>query len=74
MAPYHSNQLFKNAGPGVITGLAYTPVGGEILQIECTLLSGRGRITLTGTLGVALDGALIVVYFALSWLAANEQG
>jgi len=51
VAPYHSNQLIKDAGPGVITGLAYTPVGGEILQIECTLLSGRGRITLTGTLG-----------------------
>jgi ATP-dependent Lon protease len=36
---------------GVITGLAWTSVGGEILQIECTLLSGRGKMTLTGTLG-----------------------
>lgn len=51
VAPYHRGQLQKKAMPGVVTGLAYTPVGGEILQIECTLLSGRGRLSLTGTLG-----------------------
>ncbi len=36
---------------GVVTGLAWTPVGGEILRVECTLLSGRGRLHLTGHLG-----------------------
>ena len=36
---------------GRITGLAWTSVGGEILNIECMLLSGRGRIALTGRLG-----------------------
>jgi len=51
VAPYHRNRLLSKAVPGVITGLAYTSVGGEILQIECTLLSGRGRMLLTGTLG-----------------------
>ena len=49
--PFRNNQLLKDPRPGVVTGLAYTPVGGEILQIECTLLSGRGRLSLTGTLG-----------------------
>jgi ATP-dependent Lon protease len=36
---------------GLITGLAWTPAGGETLRVECTLLSGRGKLTLTGNLG-----------------------
>ncbi|HSQ41815.1 MAG TPA: endopeptidase La [Fibrobacteraceae bacterium] len=49
--PYRCNELERKALPGVVTGLAYTPVGGEILQIECVLLSGKGRLDLTGKLG-----------------------
>ena len=37
--------------PGVVTGLAWTPVGGEILFIEATDMPGSGQVTLTGTLG-----------------------
>jgi ATP-dependent Lon protease len=37
--------------PGVATGLAWTPVGGEILFIESALTPGQGRLTLTGQLG-----------------------
>jgi ATP-dependent Lon protease len=37
--------------PGVVTGLAWTPVGGEILFIEATDMPGSGEITLTGQLG-----------------------
>lgn len=37
--------------PGVATGLAWTPVGGEILFIEAALMPGRGALTLTGQLG-----------------------
>jgi ATP-dependent Lon protease len=37
--------------PGVVTGLAYTPVGGEVLFIEATKYPGRGNFTLTGQLG-----------------------
>ncbi len=37
--------------PGVVTGLAYTPVGGEIIFIEAAQMPGRGTLTLTGQLG-----------------------
>ena len=38
-------------GPGLATGLAWTPVGGEILFIETSMMKGRGGLTLTGKLG-----------------------
>ena len=51
-APRFVNGKLPSPGRcGRITGLAWTSVGGEILNIECMLLSGRGRIALTGRLG-----------------------
>jgi ATP-dependent Lon protease len=41
----------RTSVPGVATGLAYTPVGGEILFIEATRMAGKGNITLTGQIG-----------------------
>src|SRR6185436_4618780 len=41
----------RTSVPGVATGLAYTPVGGEILFIEATRMTGKGAITLTGQIG-----------------------
>ena len=41
----------KQTPPGVTTGLAWTPVGGEILFIESALMPGNGRLMLTGQLG-----------------------
>jgi len=41
----------KENVPGVVTGLAWTPVGGEILFIEGTFMPGTGKLTLTGQLG-----------------------
>jgi ATP-dependent Lon protease len=41
----------KLSPPGVTTGLAWTPVGGEILFIESALMPGTGKLTLTGQLG-----------------------
>ena len=41
----------RTSVPGVATGLAWTPVGGDILFIEATRMPGKGRLILTGQLG-----------------------
>ncbi|MFL6528291.1 MAG: endopeptidase La [Chthoniobacterales bacterium] len=46
----HEQRLTTNT-PGVVTGLAYTPTGGEILHIEATKYPGKGNVTLTGQIG-----------------------
>jgi ATP-dependent Lon protease len=47
---------------GVATGLAYTPVGGEILFIEATRMPGRGAITLTGQIGEVMKESATAAY------------
>jgi len=48
---YRYGQAEKDDTVGVATGLAYTSVGGDTLQIEVSLSSGKGKISLTGKLG-----------------------
>lgn len=45
------NEVGKKNPPGVVTGLAWTPVGGDILFIEGAFMPGTGKLTLTGQLG-----------------------
>jgi ATP-dependent Lon protease len=45
------SEMEKLEQPGLVTGLAWTEVGGEILQIEVNLMPGKGKLTLTGQLG-----------------------
>jgi ATP-dependent Lon protease len=51
VAPYDPNDLQLEDRVGVANGLAYTSVGGEVLEIEVSAVPGRGRLQLTGTLG-----------------------
>ncbi|MGH8228940.1 MAG: S16 family serine protease, partial [Steroidobacteraceae bacterium] len=48
---YHGEIAMRTSIPGVATGLAWTPVGGDILFIESSRVQGTGRLTLTGQLG-----------------------
>lgn len=50
-AKYEHEVASRTSLPGVATGLAWTPVGGDILFIEATRVSGSGRLILTGQLG-----------------------
>ncbi len=57
----------NNNVPGVVTGLAWTSVGGDILFIESSLTKGKGRLTLTGNLGdVMKESAMIALEFLKS--------
>jgi len=62
----------KNNPPGVVTGLAWTSVGGEILFIEATDMLGTGQVTLTGQLGdVMKESAKISLSLLKSRLPIN---
>jgi len=52
----------RTSVPGVATGMAYTPVGGEILFIEATRMPGRGVITLTGQIGEVMKESATAAY------------
>ena len=65
----------KENVPGVVTGLAWTPVGGDILFIEGTFMPGSGKLTLTGQLGdVMKESAQISMSLARSRLANIGSG
>tara|TARA_X000001036_G_scaffold440008_1_gene493678 strand:- start:95 stop:2482 length:2388 start_codon:yes stop_codon:yes gene_type:complete len=48
---FHSELAERTTEPGVVTGLAWTAAGGDILFIESTKMKGKGKLTLTGQLG-----------------------
>jgi ATP-dependent Lon protease len=48
---YRSSRLEEKHEVGLVTGLAWTEAGGEILATEATVMSGKGKLTLTGKLG-----------------------
>jgi ATP-dependent Lon protease len=48
---FHADVKRRTAEPGVATGLAWTPVGGDVLFIEATAMPGKGKLTITGQLG-----------------------
>jgi ATP-dependent Lon protease len=60
----------RTADPGVATGLAYTPVGGDVLFIEAQAYPGRGKLTVTGQLGEVMQES---AQAALSWVRSHTE-
>jgi ATP-dependent Lon protease len=67
----HSKDKYQgNDVAGVVTGLAWTPMGGDILFIETSLTKGKGKLTLTGNLGdVMKESALLALEYLKSHAA-----
>jgi ATP-dependent Lon protease len=60
----------RTRNPGVATGMAWTPVGGDVLFVEATRMAGSGSLTLTGQLGDVMKESARA---ALSWVRAHAN-
>ncbi len=70
-APIYDKDMYEgNDVAGVVTGLAWTQVGGDILFIEASLSPGKGRLTLTGSLGDVMKESATI---ALAYLRAHAS-
>jgi ATP-dependent Lon protease len=67
---FFSETRRRTKDPGVATGLAWTPVGGEVLFVEATAVPGSGKLTITGQLGEVMRES---AQAALSWVRAHAR-
>jgi ATP-dependent Lon protease len=71
LGPAHEKDRYQgNDVAGVVTGLAWTPVGGDILFIETSLSKGTGKLTLTGNLGEVMKESAVI---ALEYLRGHGE-
>ena len=71
LGPAHEKDKYQgNDVAGVVTGLAWTPVGGDILFIETSLSRGDGKLTLTGNLGDVMKESATI---ALEYLKSHSE-
>ncbi len=68
-ARFTREQLEKEPRIGVVNGLAWTSVGGEMLEVECMPMPGKGNLKLTGQLGDVMKESAEA---AFSWVRANS--
>lgn len=70
-SPIYDKDLYEgNEVAGVVTGLAWTQVGGDILFIEASLSPGKGKLSLTGNLGDVMKESATI---AMAYLRANAS-
>lgn len=67
---FNYDTIRPHQGPGVVAGLAWTPVGGDLLYIEAAMMPGNGKLTATGQLGdVMKESASIALSLLKSRMA-----
>ncbi|MCQ2176326.1 MAG: endopeptidase La [Bacteroidales bacterium] len=66
---YHDSQK-GNEAPGVVTGLAWTQMGGEILFVESSVSNGKGLMSMTGNLGDVMKESATIAY---QYIKAHPQ-
>ena len=67
---FFAEQRRRTKDPGVATGLAWTPVGGEVLFVEATAMPGSGNLTITGQVGDVMRES---AQAALSWVRGHQS-
>ena len=67
---FDRDRFLNNTIPGVVTGLAWTSVGGDILFIESSLSEGKGQLSITGNIGKIMKESATL---ALEYLKANSK-
>ncbi len=67
---YRPEVILENDEVGIINGLAWTSVGGEIMQLEVSVMDGTGKLELTGSLGEVMKESAKT---AISYVRANAQ-
>src|SRR5690606_12621459 len=67
---FNKDKYQGNDIAGVVTGLAWTPVGGAILFIESSLSKGKGKLTVTGNLGDVMKESAVI---AMAYLKAHAD-
>ncbi len=70
IAKFRDSQLHETSEIGLVTGLAWTEVGGSILSTEVQVLDGKGKLTLTGQLGDVMQES---AQAALSYIRSRAQ-
>src|ERR1700688_4409216 len=70
VAKFRDSQLHETSEVGLVTGLAWTEVGGSILSTEVQVLDGKGKLTLTGQLGDVMQES---AHAALSYIRGKAQ-
>src|SRR5690606_16809999 len=71
LSPSRSKTKYgNNEVAGIVTGLAWTSMGGDILFIESSLAKGKGNLTLTGNLGDVMKESAVI---ALQYLRAHAE-
>jgi ATP-dependent Lon protease len=67
---FYSEAKMRISAPGIVTGLAWTPAGGDLLFVEATKMNGKQGLTLTGQLGDVMKESATA---ALSYIRSNAK-